>query len=46
MNYAIAEKARDTSIDVIKAVAIVGVITIHIATGGYGYEIASFNWIS
>jgi len=38
--------ARDTSIDVIKTIAIFGVITIHIATGGYGHNVASFNWTS
>lgn len=37
---------RDRSIDLIKTMAIIGVIVIHVCSEGYTYPIASFNWIS
>lgn len=40
------QKNRDYSIDLLKAIAIIGVIVIHTCGGGYNYPIASFNWIS
>jgi surface polysaccharide O-acyltransferase-like enzyme len=36
--------ARDTSIDLIKVIAIIGVVTIHTCIGGYAYPIGSWNW--
>lgn len=35
---------RDTSIDLIKVIAIIGVVTIHTCIGGYSYPIGSWNW--
>lgn len=35
---------RDTSIDFIKVIAIIGVVTIHTCIGGYSYPIGSWNW--
>lgn len=37
---------RNYAIDIIKTIAIVGVITIHSCYEGYGYPIGSFNWLS
>lgn len=37
---------RKIDIDLIKALAIFGVITIHTCSGGFTYPIASFNWVS
>jgi len=37
---------RDASIDLLKTVAIIGVITIHISASGYSNSLGSFNWIS
>jgi len=37
---------RNYSIDIIKTIAIIGVITIHSCYEGYGYSIGSFNWLS
>lgn len=36
--------ARNTSIDFIKVIAIIGVVTIHTCIGGYSYPIGSWNW--
>lgn len=36
--------ARDASIDFIKVIAIIGVVTIHTCIGGYSYPIGSWNW--
>lgn len=35
---------RDTSIDLLKVIAIIGVVTIHTCIGGYSYPIGSWNW--
>lgn len=35
---------RDTAIDLLKAAAIIGVLTIHISAGGCGCDIGSWNW--
>ena len=42
----IMKRERNYAIDIIKTIAIVGVITIHSCYEGYGYPIGSFNWLS
>lgn len=37
---------RNSKIDLLKTVAIFGVIVIHMCSGGYAAQIPSFNWIS
>ncbi len=37
---------RDVVIDLIKAIAILGVLLIHASTGANSYPIGSFNWLS
>ena len=37
---------RDLVIDLIKAIAILGVLVIHASTGANAYPIGSFNWLS
>ena len=36
---------RDTSIDLIKIVAIIGVLAVHTCAGGFTYAIGSQNWM-
>lgn len=38
--------SRDIGIDLLKSIAILGVIIIHVCSEGYSNPIASFNWIS
>lgn len=37
---------RDRTVDLLKTLAILGVIIIHTATGGYGHPIGSLHWTS
>jgi len=37
---------RSSAIDILKAIAIIGVLTIHSSAGGCGNDIGSFNWCS
>lgn len=46
MNETMRLSGRDYAADVLKAIAIFGVLTIHGAAYGYGAEIASLDWIA
>jgi len=37
---------RERSIDLIKVIAIIGVVTIHACAGGFSYAVGSFNWVA
>ncbi|MDR2939220.1 MAG: acyltransferase family protein [Clostridiales bacterium] len=39
-------RARDYSIDFLKALAVTGVIMIHVSSKGYIYPVGSINWVS
>ncbi len=40
------ETTRDVGIDLLKTIAILGVIMIHMCSGGYSNTIPSFDWLS
>jgi len=42
----LSTKKRDFSIDLIKSLAIIGVILIHVSVQAYAYPSASFSWLS
>lgn len=37
-------KERNYAVDILKAIAIIGVLTIHSCSGGYSYGVGTFNW--
>ncbi|HHV99138.1 MAG TPA: acyltransferase [Clostridiaceae bacterium] len=37
---------RNHAIDILKVIAIIGVLIIHSCSGGYSYGVGTFNWVS
>lgn len=37
---------RNINIDILKSISIIGVVIIHVCSGGYSNQIMSFNWLS
>ncbi len=46
MNLTEQTVGRDRAVDLVKAAAIVGVLTIHVSAAGFGAPIGSFDWLS